>query len=63
MALWKQVLVTLVIAVAAVVGWGAFDPGARDRLAGLGLIFPRRREREFDDRRAVGREVDRSQQE
>jgi RND family efflux transporter MFP subunit len=37
MALWKQVLIILALMVATVVGWGAFDPTARDRLTALGL--------------------------
>ncbi|HUG61333.1 MAG TPA: efflux RND transporter periplasmic adaptor subunit [Methylomirabilota bacterium] len=37
MAVWKQVVLVLVLIVAAVVGWGAFDPTARERLLSYGV--------------------------
>lgn len=37
MSLWKQVLLVLVLAAAGVVGWGAYDPSARQTLVGLGI--------------------------
>ncbi len=37
MAVWKQILLVLVLVVAGVVGWGAVDPSARDRLLALGV--------------------------
>lgn len=37
MAVWKQFIVTLLLAIAAVIGWGALDPGARPRLVALGV--------------------------
>lgn len=40
MSLWKQVLLVLVLAAAGVVGWGAYDPSARQTLVGLGIPEP-----------------------
>lgn len=37
MAVWKQILLVMALAVLAVVGWGAFDPTARERLVALGV--------------------------
>ncbi|BBE74304.1 efflux RND transporter periplasmic adaptor subunit [Oharaeibacter diazotrophicus] len=37
MAVWKQVVLVCVLAVAGVFAWGAYDPSARATLAGLGV--------------------------
>ncbi|WP_181699565.1 efflux RND transporter periplasmic adaptor subunit [Chthonobacter albigriseus] len=37
MAVWKQILVVLVLALAGAYAWATFDPAGRERLAGLGV--------------------------
>lgn len=37
MSFWKQIVVSLVVAIAAIAAWIAFFPGARDVLAGWGI--------------------------
>lgn len=40
MPVWKQILVLAVLVVAAVAGWGALDPAARQTLIGYGVPEP-----------------------
>lgn len=37
MAFWKQLVLALLLGVAGIVGWGAFDPTARSRLTAAGV--------------------------
>jgi RND family efflux transporter MFP subunit len=37
MAFWKQLVIALLLGLAGIVGWGAFDPAARPRLIDVGV--------------------------